>query len=231
MVIHSPEDRYRRVLLEEVSSRTDWLDLGCGWQLLRDWLPNGKADQTTLSERARRLVGIDGVADDVARNPYVHNKVVGNLYHLPFAAGSFSLVTAQMVIEHIEEPPNLLGEVKRVLQPGGKFIFLTPNYLNYQVFTASLIPDTLKKRIVHFLEFREESDVFKAYYRMNTRSSIHRIADRAGFSLGGIEMLSSFEFRRIPPLHWIEKGIDVFLKKEALSNFRADILAILVKPR
>jgi SAM-dependent methyltransferase len=231
MVIHSPEDRYRRVLLEEVSPRTDWLDLGCGWQLLRDWLPNGKADQTSLSKRARRLVGIDGVANDVARNPYVRNKVVGNLNRLPFADGSFSLVTAQMVIEHIENPPNLLGEVNRVLQPGGKFIFLTPNYLNYQVFAASLIPDKLKKRIVHYLEFREESDIFKAYYRMNSRSSIRRVAHRAGFSLGRIEMLASFEFRRIPPLHWIEKGINVFLKREALSKFRADILAILVKPR
>jgi SAM-dependent methyltransferase len=230
MFLH-PEDHYRGVLLEEVNPQTEWLDLGCGWQLLRDWLPNGKADQTSLSKRPRRLVGIDGVVDDVARNPYIHNKVVGNLYRLPFATGSFSLVTAQMVVEHIENPLNLLGEVTRVLQPGGKFIFLTPNYLNYQVFAASLLPDKLKKRIVHYLEFREESDVFKAYYRMNSRSSIQRLADRAGFSVGRIEMLSSFEFRRIPPLHWIEKGIDVFLKKQSLSKFRADILAVLIKSR
>jgi ubiquinone/menaquinone biosynthesis C-methylase UbiE len=225
------EDCYRRMLLAQVSSETEWLDLGCGWQLLREWLPNGKADQITLAERARRLVGIDRVAGDVSRNPYLHEKVVGDFLALPFADDSFNLVTAQMVVEHIERPLELLREVKRVLRPGGIFIFLTPNFLNYQVFAASFFPDRAKKRIVRYLEFRNESDVFKAHYRMNTRNKNFAIARAAGLTVEELQMAhSAWEFRRIPPLLWIEKTIFQFLDLEQLANFRSCILGVLSKP-
>jgi ubiquinone/menaquinone biosynthesis C-methylase UbiE len=225
------EDCYRRVLLKEVSSETEWLDLGCGWQILREWLPNGKADQVALSERARRLVGIDRVAEDLSQNPYLHEKVAGDFLVLPFTDDSFNLVTAQMVMEHVERPLELLREVKRVLRPGGKFIFLTPNFLNYQVLAASCVPDGLKTRIVRYLEFRDQRDVFKTYYRMNTRNKISAAARAAGLIVEEVQMVhSAWEFRRIPPLLWIEKTIFHFLDLERLANFRSCILAVLSKP-
>lgn len=225
------EDSYRRMLLNEVNCETEWLDLGCGWQLLREWLPNGKADQAALSARARRLVGIDREVAAMARNEYVHEKVAGDLLNLPFADASFNLVTAQMVVEHVERPLELLREVKRVLRPGGKFIFLTPNFLNYQVFAASFLPDGLKKRIVRHLEFREGADVFKTYYRLNTRRRISATANAAGLSIGAMQLVhSAWEFRRIPPLLWVEKAIFRLLDRERMANFRSCILAVLSKP-
>lgn len=225
------EDCYRLMLLNEVSPETEWLDLGCGRQVLREWLPNGKADQEALSQRARRLVGIDRVADDVSRNPYLHEKVVGDFLNLPFPDASFTLVTAQMVVEHVERPLELLREVGRVLRPGGKFIFLTPNLLNYQVFAATFFPDKLKKRIVRYLEFREERDVFRTYYRLNTRNEIAKAARAAGLAIDAVHMVhSAWEFRRISPLLWVEKAIFRVLDLEQMSNFRSCILAVLIKP-
>lgn len=223
------EDAYRSLLLQEVTSATDWLDLGCGWRLLREWLPNGDGDQTKLSHLARRLVGIDAVARDVSRNPYVHEKVAGNILALPFRDAIFSLVTAQMVVEHLEEPRILLNEIKRVLRPGGKLIFLTPNYFNYQVFGASFLPDGIKKRIVRHFEGRIEADVFKTYYRMNTRKKICELAEDTGFGVETIRMVhSAWEFKRFPPLHWAEKALYHILDTSAFANYRADILAVLV---
>lgn len=223
------EDAYRSLLLEEVTAATEWLDLGCGWRLLREWLPNGEADQAKLSNLARRIVGIDVVAGDVLRNPYVHEKVLGNILALPFQDASFNLVTAQMVVEHLEAPPKLLREVKRVLRPGGKFVFLTPNYLNYQVFGASLLPDGMKKRIVRHFEGRTEADIFKTHYRMNTAVRVREMAERSGFSVETLRMVhAAWEFRRLPPLHWVEKALYQVLKTEALANYRSDILAVLV---
>jgi ubiquinone/menaquinone biosynthesis C-methylase UbiE len=224
------EDAYRLLLLEEVTSSTAWLDLGCGWRLLREWLPHGNVDQEKLSGRARHLVGIDAVIEDVSRNPYVHDKVAGNILSLPFQHESFDLVTAQMVIEHLQQPMGLLREVRRVLRDGGKFIFLTPNYRNYQVFSASLLPDKLKKRIVGYFEWREETDIFPTYYRMNTAKSVRSFAENSGFSVEKISMVhSSFEFTRFPPLHWVEKALHQILDTNAFANYRADILAVLVK--
>ncbi|HVF52560.1 MAG TPA: class I SAM-dependent methyltransferase [Actinomycetota bacterium] len=47
---------------------------------------------------------------------------------LPFRDASFDVVTMLAVLEHIEEAhlPRVLGEVRRVLRPGGRFVVTTP---------------------------------------------------------------------------------------------------------
>jgi len=47
---------------------------------------------------------------------------VGDFMACPFAAGTFDAVTATSVIEHGYDPVRLLGEISRVLRPGGYFL-------------------------------------------------------------------------------------------------------------
>jgi len=44
-----------------------------------------------------------------------------------FADNSFDLVTAIDVIEHFEKPRQDLGDIRRVLKPGGSFVLQTPD--------------------------------------------------------------------------------------------------------
>ena len=54
-----------------------------------------------------------------------------NLNHfLPFRSGTFDAVNIVEVIEHIENQPQLIREIGRVLKPGGTFLISTPNVLN-----------------------------------------------------------------------------------------------------
>lgn len=46
---------------------------------------------------------------------------------LPFADQTFDLVWCTEVIEHLHTPAHLLGEIERVLAPGGQAILTTPN--------------------------------------------------------------------------------------------------------
>lgn len=46
---------------------------------------------------------------------------------LPYDHGEFDVVAAIEVVEHLESQRTLFGEVARVLRPGGKFVFSTPN--------------------------------------------------------------------------------------------------------
>ena len=50
---------------------------------------------------------------------------------LPFRSGSFDVVVAFEVIEHLENWPGFLTEVERVLEPSGQLIVSTPNRLYY----------------------------------------------------------------------------------------------------
>jgi SAM-dependent methyltransferase len=46
---------------------------------------------------------------------------------LPYPTGSFDLACCSWVLEHLPDPARAFAEVSRVLVPGGRFIFLTPN--------------------------------------------------------------------------------------------------------
>jgi ubiquinone/menaquinone biosynthesis C-methylase UbiE len=47
---------------------------------------------------------------------------VAELENLPFAAGSFEIVTCRFVFHHFSDPGRVLGEMKRVLAPGGRIM-------------------------------------------------------------------------------------------------------------
>lgn len=69
------------------------------------------------------LVGID-LNRGVRAMPFADRirYEVGNFLHSPFPDGSFDVITSISVIEHGFDGPRLLGEVARLLAPGGCFI-------------------------------------------------------------------------------------------------------------
>jgi SAM-dependent methyltransferase len=54
--------------------------------------------------------------------------VKGDLGSLPFDDGEFGLVLATDVIEHVEDDVRAVGEIRRVLRPGGTAIFTVPAF-------------------------------------------------------------------------------------------------------
>lgn len=54
--------------------------------------------------------------------------VCGSAYELPFADGTFDLVCAFDVIEHTDPESASLGEILRVLRPGGRLLVSVPAY-------------------------------------------------------------------------------------------------------
>lgn len=88
------------------------LDLGCGPGL---WLPHIRA-------AGLRPLGLepDPVrALEAARHAPV---VVGDGARLPLADSSVGLVWSLHVLHHLDDPPKVLREVRRVLRPGGRLL-------------------------------------------------------------------------------------------------------------
>ena len=122
--VASSQMAYRDFLLRHLAKAPRWLDLGCGHQFLPDWAwtPDGK-----LLSALPRIVGVDTDLPSLKRHECLRHRILSDIRTLPFLAGSFDLVTANMVMEHVEEPGQVLAEVRRVLAPGGLFLFHTPN--------------------------------------------------------------------------------------------------------
>jgi SAM-dependent methyltransferase len=111
-----PGDHSRQTLADSYArSAGHVLDLGCGAgdsvQLFRSLNPE-----------------VRWVGADIAQSPEVAQRtrhdaefVTFDGETLPFADDSFDLVYCKQVLEHVRRPEPLVGEVARVLRPGGLF--------------------------------------------------------------------------------------------------------------
>ena len=121
--LEPPElERRRAFLLGEVHASERALDLGCG-----------DGDFTELLARA----GAVAVGADVAeaalnrarrKHPSLPFALVPIDGPLPFGDGSFELVWASEVIEHIADTARWLSEVRRVLALEGRLLITTPSH-------------------------------------------------------------------------------------------------------
>ncbi|MCL5744054.1 MAG: class I SAM-dependent methyltransferase [Acidobacteria bacterium] len=219
---------YGRFLGSQVKRGVKWLEIGCGRQIVPDWaMP--LEQQKLLAGKASLLVGVD-VDPAILDHPFLHAKVLALGGDLPFAADTFDLVSANMVVEHVSDPRSFLADIYRIVRPGGRFVFHTPNYCNYLVFMASITPDPIKGAVVRLLEGRREEDRFKTFYRLNTRFRVGKIAQEAGFEVETYVTCGSGEyFGKLGVLGWLEC---IILKVLTINNgcFKPNMMVGLRKP-
>jgi SAM-dependent methyltransferase len=93
------------------------LDLGCG---------TGHSYEELAP---RETVGVD--IEPAALAGQDRETHVADMRELPFEPGSFDSVVSIQSIEHVPDPDRVLAEVARVLLPGARAIFVTPNRLTF----------------------------------------------------------------------------------------------------
>jgi SAM-dependent methyltransferase len=198
-----PQVHYARFLQSHTRDVSTWLDIGCGRQII-------PPDKMSEDEQKRSfgniplLVGVD-VDEAILQHQVINARVIALCPPLPFRSGSFDLVTANMVIEHVQDPASFLREVHRVLRPGGSFIFHTPNSRYYLIFIARLTPEWAKHKIVWYLEGRREADIFETHYHMNTPEDIINFAAANKFEVVELALNGGDgTFGRLGPVGWLE---------------------------
>jgi ubiquinone/menaquinone biosynthesis C-methylase UbiE len=109
------------------------LDVGCGpgaltLDLARH-VPNGRV---VAIDRAEAVLG--EARQTLAASPTPVQVQAADVYQLPFADGSFDVVHAHQVLQHLTEPVRALAEMRRVCAPGGIVAVRDSDYGSFRWF-------------------------------------------------------------------------------------------------
>ena len=206
-----------------------WLDLGCGHDLLPAWLARSHRE---LDLTRWVVVGIDRDQQAVQRHGELNWRVIGDIEALPFRDESFCLVTANMVLEHVEDPDALFRELRRIATPDGRVIIHTPNAQGYTTRLTRLLPQRLVAPLAKLLLQRKESDIYRTYYRANSGATLTNVSTQGAFAIESLRYVdASPQFIRMPPLMIAELLLIRMLRHRLLAHGRACILAVLRKAK
>jgi SAM-dependent methyltransferase len=173
--------RYQRWVAERITPEAHVLDLGCG-----------RGGITERLHGAGRWVGVDPDRASVKEHRVrTLTRAQARSERLPFAEGVFDLVVSSWVLEHLPDPCLTFAEIARILRPGGRFLFLTPN-ARHPIPRASRWFARMvgaQRQVVSSIYGRAEEDTFPVHYGANTPEQIDRIATQAGLRLVQMELV------------------------------------------
>lgn len=161
------------------------LDIGCG------------------ANKVPGAVGMD-------MNPRTAADVIHDLDHLPypFADNEFDQVIGRHVIEHVQNPMAVMGELHRITRPGGIVKLLAPHWTNPDFAT-----DLTHRNHLNSYSFRnltDEGAVFDFYTEVRFRQKLVRVTLLNLWRLTGLEYLINLDNRR-PGWRFIRKFWEQYL--------------------
>jgi 2-polyprenyl-3-methyl-5-hydroxy-6-metoxy-1,4-benzoquinol methylase len=213
---------FRQRVLAVIDPKMRLLDLGAG---------AGIVSAMNFKGLTAQVCGVD-LDERVIQNPFLDEGKVSDAGEIPYPDASFDVVISDNVMEHLDRPEEVFREICRVLRPGGKLMFKTPNRTHYMPLIASMTPHSFHQW-VNRRRGRHETDTFPTRYRCNSPAQIRLHAANVGLKLEQIELIEGRpEYLRISAPTYL-----VGLVYERLVNavpffarFRILIIATLFKP-
>ena len=166
-----PKTDYPSLLAAELASRWDLkrgdslLDVACGRaEMSAGFAALGFVVTAVDSSPKARAHATQAGATFVAHS-------VDPSASIPVADGSFDVIFCKSFVEHLREPVTFAEDCFRILKPGGKVLFLTPDWeVNQKIFFDD---------VTHVTPF--------------TRTTMRQVLEISGF-----DCLESYRFRQLP---------------------------------
>lgn len=155
------------------------LDIGCGRGMARNvtWT-------RVIREHTDDFWGIEPDTDVTPEEGLFDRFQHALMEDAELPEDTFDLAYSYMVMEHVADPPAFLRAVHRVLRPGGRYYFITPNGRHYfALITRSLKAMRLDELVLRMIHGKGVDEYhYPVQYRCNTPRDIGRHAVAVGFA-------------------------------------------------
>ena len=118
-------------------------------------------------------------------------------------SGSFDLVFARMVFEHIRDPGRAWGNVAKLLKPGGVAVSFTPVLFSPPFVVNRLMPERLSQPLLRMVFPRRHVDdipKFPAYYRWCRASERYMVQRLLPLGFASVEVIPYFGHGYFTPI-------------------------------
>jgi SAM-dependent methyltransferase len=150
------------------------LDVGAGRGALAEADAGIIRRLSDLRGKAKKVIGVD-IDRVVLQNPLIDEALVCDGETIPLDDQSVDLILADNTFEHIENPAALVGEIDRLLKPGGWLCARTPHFYSALVLGARVVPNRLHTSVLSRAQpSRQAKDTFPTTYKLNTKSALRR---------------------------------------------------------
>jgi SAM-dependent methyltransferase len=109
-------------------------------------------------------VGIDISPEQLERNRFVQEKILGDLQTYPLPSNAFDIVVCWDVIEHLSRPRDALLNIFQSVKPGGVLVLGFPNLLSFKGLATKLTPYWFHQLFYRWMKYK--SRPFPTYLRL-----------------------------------------------------------------
>jgi SAM-dependent methyltransferase len=179
------------------------------------------------------LYGID-VSQEVNGNEHLSKSAVIERGRFPLPDEAFDLVVSNYVVEHVADPGEHLAEIRRVLKPGCRYVFRTPNLFHYVAIVSRFTPHRFHTLAANRLRAfdPDQHEPWPTVYAMNTPAAVRRHARGASFDVERLDLVE-----KEPSYGMYARGLFLtFMAYERLVNassrlspLRANMFVVLRK--
>jgi ubiquinone/menaquinone biosynthesis C-methylase UbiE len=180
--------KQRAFLTQKLQPGSRILDIGCGRGY---WLK-------TIASHHYSCVGTDLFLSGTTPTNQNEKKLTflkGDLLELHFPSAHFDSISIWHVLEHMDDPKQVIREISRILKPGGRLAIAVPNFESWQsrLFKQYWFHLDLPRHLHHF-----------------TQASLKQLLDSVGLQIHRIHTHSLDQ----NPFGWIQSFQNKFLPKK-----------------
>jgi SAM-dependent methyltransferase len=177
-----------------------------------------------------RIIAVDVTDEDLRRNTEADEWRVADITtRLPFENSEVAIVTSKHVLEHLPDTGRFVAEARRVLKPGGWFIHLFPARNAPFAVLNRLLPDGLKRKLVHNLHPETVgTQRFHTWYDRCYYSAFGAMLEEHGFEVFAVEVgyYQSHYFGFFVPLYLVSVVWELVLMAFRARNSAAALLFV-----